>query len=181
MTLGVLEGKVALVTAGGPGIGRTSALMLAAHGAVVASADRSPENGHAVLAEIEQAGGSGAFFPADAADEPQVAAPIGDVIARFDGGAIVNKAPMAGVSAMTTALPACAAAGPGSSTLLAMPRAPMQPRTSASTSSPPNLPASPWLRAVSTMRGSREHPGHRWSALIRSSTPSTKQQEAPRR
>jgi len=52
-----LSGKVAIVTGGGNGIGRASAMMLAAYGAAVAIADLKPAAAEKVAAEIVAAGG----------------------------------------------------------------------------------------------------------------------------
>ena len=52
-----LSGKVAVVTGGGNGIGRASALMLAAYGAAVAIADLKLAAAEKVAAEIAAAGG----------------------------------------------------------------------------------------------------------------------------
>jgi NAD(P)-dependent dehydrogenase (short-subunit alcohol dehydrogenase family) len=67
-----LEGAVAVVTGAGRGIGRAIAMRLAAHGARVVLAARSP----AELAEVEQAieaaGGEALAVPADITDEQEV-------------------------------------------------------------------------------------------------------------
>jgi NAD(P)-dependent dehydrogenase (short-subunit alcohol dehydrogenase family) len=60
-----LDGRVALVTGAGRGIGREIALRLAADGAAVALAGRSTDALEAVRAEIESAGASGLVAPAD--------------------------------------------------------------------------------------------------------------------
>ena len=52
-----LDGKVAIVTGGGTGIGRAAALMLAAEGAEVVIAGRRKPPLDAVVSEIERAGG----------------------------------------------------------------------------------------------------------------------------
>jgi len=52
-----LDGKVAIVTGGGTGIGRAAALMLAAEGAEVVIAGRRKSPLDAVVSEIERAGG----------------------------------------------------------------------------------------------------------------------------
>ncbi|MEV4900289.1 SDR family oxidoreductase [Citricoccus sp. NPDC055426] len=62
-----LNGKVAVVTGGGSGIGRATALRLAHEGADVVVADLSEERAKAVAAEIAAAGGSALAAPGDAA------------------------------------------------------------------------------------------------------------------
>jgi NAD(P)-dependent dehydrogenase (short-subunit alcohol dehydrogenase family) len=60
-----LEGKVALVTGATSGIGRAAAIQLAAQGAAVIIHGRDVTRGVAVVAEIENAGGSARFVGAD--------------------------------------------------------------------------------------------------------------------
>jgi NAD(P)-dependent dehydrogenase (short-subunit alcohol dehydrogenase family) len=62
-----LEGKVALVTGAGAGIGRAAALTLAKEGARVAVVELLAERAEAVAAEIEQARGSALALVADVA------------------------------------------------------------------------------------------------------------------
>jgi len=52
-----LAGKIAIVTGGGTGIGRSTALMLAAEGAHVVVSGRRKAPLEAVVAEIAKAGG----------------------------------------------------------------------------------------------------------------------------
>ncbi|HEY0826527.1 MAG TPA: SDR family NAD(P)-dependent oxidoreductase, partial [Bacilli bacterium] len=69
-----LQGKTAIITGAGSGIGRSSALLFAKEGAKVIVNDISADNGHAVVEEIRQAGGEAAFIQANVtfADEVQL-------------------------------------------------------------------------------------------------------------
>ncbi len=60
-----LEGQVAIVTGGGSGIGRETALMLAAEGATVVIAGRRRAPLDAVVKEIEAAGGRAGAYAVD--------------------------------------------------------------------------------------------------------------------
>ncbi|MDT0465153.1 glucose 1-dehydrogenase [Streptomyces gibsoniae] len=65
-------GKSALVTGGGSGIGRASALALAAEGALVTVAGRTAVTLKETVRLIEAAGGSARYVVADITDEAQV-------------------------------------------------------------------------------------------------------------
>ena len=65
---GSLEGRVALVTGGGAGIGRAAALALIREGANVAIADINRKSGERALRLIKSAGGEGIFIEADVSD-----------------------------------------------------------------------------------------------------------------
>ena len=75
-----LEGRVALVTGGNSGIGRTLALALRDAGAKVAIGGRRAARNAAVLAEL---GESGAAFELDVCDEPSVERAVQGVVERF--------------------------------------------------------------------------------------------------
>ncbi len=66
---GRLEGKAAVITGGGQGIGRAYALRFAEEGARVAVADINDENGGRLAKEIESAGGESVFVHVDVSDE----------------------------------------------------------------------------------------------------------------
>lgn len=79
-----LDGKVALVTGAGSGIGRASALAFAREGARLVLADVDEDGGKETTRLAEQAGAEVAFFPADVSDEDQVRALISGGVAAFD-------------------------------------------------------------------------------------------------
>ena len=77
-----LEGKVALVTGATSGIGKAAAIQLAAQGATVIVHGRDADRGAAVVAEIENSGGSARFIGADLGEPAQalrLAEEAGDV------------------------------------------------------------------------------------------------------
>lgn len=94
---GRLMGQVALVTGGGQGVGRGVSLALAAEGAHVAVAGRTPSKCASVVAEIEQRGGTAAAFPIDVTDRAdvdrcvaEVRATLGPVQILVNGAQVTN-------------------------------------------------------------------------------------------
>lgn len=81
--MGLVKDKVALVTGGGSGIGRATALLFAAEGAFIAIADRNEETVHATAADVAAAGGVALTLRADISDPLQVEAMVSSVVQRF--------------------------------------------------------------------------------------------------
>jgi NAD(P)-dependent dehydrogenase (short-subunit alcohol dehydrogenase family) len=83
--MGLLEGKVGIVTGAAAGIGRATALMFAREGAKVTVADRNAREGEETVALITAAGGEALFTHTDVARPQQVAAMVERTVARFGG------------------------------------------------------------------------------------------------
>lgn len=84
---GRVEGKTALVTGGGSGIGRASSILLAREGANVIVTDLKPETAEATADAISAAGGAARAMGLDTTDEAQwqaVMASIKETEGRLD-------------------------------------------------------------------------------------------------
>ncbi|HEY3883184.1 MAG TPA: SDR family NAD(P)-dependent oxidoreductase [Trebonia sp.] len=88
-----LDGRTALVTGAGQGIGRAICLTLAAAGAAVLVNDYVPERAETVAKEIAAAGGTAGARPFDVSDYAAVAAAVSG---GPEIGILVNNAGMAG-------------------------------------------------------------------------------------
>lgn len=80
---GLMEGKVGIVTGGGSGIGRASAIAFGTQGAKVLVADHNEENAEEVLSKVRDAGGEAAFFKVDVTNEEQVRAMVEFCVGTF--------------------------------------------------------------------------------------------------
>lgn len=83
MKAGKLEGKVAVVTGSGAGLGAECARVLASHGAKVAVVDINLESAQRVADEIEAAGGEALAVRTDVISESEIQAMVAKVVARF--------------------------------------------------------------------------------------------------
>ena len=78
-----LEGRVAIITGGGRGLGRVYAAAYAKEGATVVVADVDADAGPAVVREIEDGGGQALFVPTDVADRSAVDAMASGAVQAF--------------------------------------------------------------------------------------------------
>lgn len=77
-----IQGRIALVSGGGSGIGKACAIALARAGATVVVSDVGGRGGDAVLQEIRTAGSEALYLPADVTDAEQVRSLVADTVAR---------------------------------------------------------------------------------------------------
>ncbi len=80
---GRLDGKVALITGAGNGMGRVASLRFASEGARVVVADAVAAAGEATVDTVRAAGGDATFAPVDVADAVQVEAMVAATVAAY--------------------------------------------------------------------------------------------------
>ena len=80
---GLLDGKSALITGGGGGIGRATALIFAREGARIAVADANPDAAAETVAQVNAAGGQAMSLSGDVTDSAAVQAMIKSVVSAY--------------------------------------------------------------------------------------------------
>jgi len=78
-----LEGKVALVTGAGSGIGKAAALRLAKEGAAIGALSRTESEVRKTVGEIERNGGRAVALVADIAEEEPMKQAVSDLVSAF--------------------------------------------------------------------------------------------------
>ena len=80
-----LQGKVALITGAGMGMGREAALLFAEHGARIVVCDVNREAGEETVKRVAQAGSQALFAPADVGVEAEVQRAVEAAVRAFGG------------------------------------------------------------------------------------------------
>ena len=92
-----LEGKVALITGGGNGMGAEECRLFSREGAKIVIADVRDEDGRQVEAQIAEAGGDGLFVHLDVTEEVSWNAAVREAVSRFGKlDVLVNNAGISG-------------------------------------------------------------------------------------
>jgi len=100
-----VKGKVALITGGGSGIGRATALLFASEGAKVAIADYNVDGGERTLRAIKESGGEAIFHATDVANPNEVEALVNRALEHY--GRLDCAFNNAGIEGQFSSTPEC--------------------------------------------------------------------------
>lgn len=81
--MGMLDGKVVMITGGANGIGRATAMICSREGAAVAIADIDREAGEVTRKVVEDSGGEAVFMTVDVTDRRDIDAFLDGIVATF--------------------------------------------------------------------------------------------------
>src|SRR5210317_1977571 len=79
-----LSDKIAIITGGASGIGKSIANILASQGAFSCILDIDEENGNKVIKEITDSGGVGNFYHCDVSDQKAAISAISEIYGKFN-------------------------------------------------------------------------------------------------
>ena len=94
--MGQHDGKVAIITGGGSGMGRSSCLLFAGEGAAIVVADVHDGGGRQTVAQVEDLGGRAHFVHTDTSDEAAVISLVQEAAKTF--GRVDTMVTAAGIS-----------------------------------------------------------------------------------
>jgi NAD(P)-dependent dehydrogenase (short-subunit alcohol dehydrogenase family) len=83
--MGALDGRVALITGAGGGLGRASGLIFAREGARVVVVDIRRDTGEETVELVKKAGGDAVFVEADVSSSPDVQRMVGTAVDTYGG------------------------------------------------------------------------------------------------
>ncbi|MFS0722471.1 SDR family NAD(P)-dependent oxidoreductase [Paenibacillus sp. 1P07SE] len=96
-----LQGKTAVITGAGSGIGRSTALLFAAEGAAIVIADIDTAGGEQTAAEIRGQGGGALFIACDVTDEDGATSMAAQAAEAYGGiDVLFNNAGISGIGAL---------------------------------------------------------------------------------
>ena len=97
-----MDGKVAIITGAGSGIGEAIALRFAANGAAVRIVDNNSQRGEVTAQKICDAGGTASVHACDVTDQSQVRRTFGEICGKDRVAILVNNAGISHIGTVET-------------------------------------------------------------------------------